>query len=123
MRGDPLIENPWPTKADALAAAGIIADQARILYGDELEGVWLYGSRARGDNKPDSDLDVLVVKRSKDFDPRNKLQRKFRRALEPEYFDGLVWILIYIHVAYAEQFKEWDTMFYRNVRGDAIPVP
>lgn len=36
---EPLIENPWPTKADALAAAAVIAEQARILYGDELEGV------------------------------------------------------------------------------------
>ena len=123
MRDTLLIEDPWPTKADALVAAGLIADQARILYGDELEGVWLYGSRARGDNKADSDLDVLVVKRSKDFDPRNQLLWKLHSALEHHYFDGFVWILVYIHIAYAKQFKTWDTMFYRNVRADAIPVP
>ena len=123
MRDSSLIEDPWPTKTDALAAGALIADQARKLYGNDLEGIWLYGSRARGDNRPDSDLDVLLVKRSKDFDPRNKLQWRLHRALEPEYFDGLVWVLVYIHIAYAEQFKEWDTMFFRNVRADAIPVP
>ena len=123
MRDGPLIEDPWPTKADALAAASLIAEQARKLYGDELAGVWLYGSRARGDNKPDSDLDVLVVKRSKEFDPRNQLQWQLRRVLEPECFDSLVFILVYIHVAYADQINEWDTMFFRNVRADAIPVP
>jgi len=117
-----IAEDPWPTKADALAAAGVIADQAAKLYGDELKGVWLYGSRARGDNGPDSDLDVLVVKRSKDFDPRNQLRWELRRALVPEHFDGLVWVQVYIHVAYAEKFEEWDTMFYRNVRADALLV-
>ena len=121
-RERPVTEDPWPTKAEALAAAGVIADQAAKLYGDQLKGVWLYGSRARGDNGPDSDLDVLVVKRSKDFDPRNRLLWKLRRALVPEHFDDLVWIDVYIHVAYAEKFEEWDTMFYRNVRADAIPV-
>ena len=116
------MEDPWPTQAEALAAAGVIADQAAKLYGDELKGVWLYGSRARGDNGPDSDLDVLVVKRSEDFDPRNQLLGKLRRALHPDYFDGVVWIDVYIHVAHARQFEEWDTMFYRNVRADAVPV-
>ncbi len=31
------------------------------IYGDRLKGVYLYGSRARGDARPDSDVDVLVV--------------------------------------------------------------
>jgi predicted nucleotidyltransferase len=30
------------------------------IYGDRLERVVLYGSRARGDNRPDSDYDVAV---------------------------------------------------------------
>ena len=34
-------------------------------YGDDLDGVWLYGSRARGERSHDeSDVDVLVVTRS-----------------------------------------------------------
>ena len=31
------------------------------LYGDRLERLVLYGSQARGDAQPDSDIDVLVV--------------------------------------------------------------
>lgn len=31
------------------------------LYGDRLEGLYLFGSRARGEQAPDSDVDVLIV--------------------------------------------------------------
>ncbi len=42
-------------------------------FGSELHGVWLYGSRARGERRDDeSDIDVLVVasRRSADDDVR-----------------------------------------------------
>jgi predicted nucleotidyltransferase len=35
---------------------------ARLL-GDQVESMRLYGSRARGDHRPDSDIDLLVVMR------------------------------------------------------------
>ena len=34
------------------------------LYGDRLERVVLYGSRARGDHRPDSDYDIAVFIRN-----------------------------------------------------------
>ena len=37
------------------------------LLGERLEAVYLYGSQARGDAQPDSDIDVLVVLRG-EFD-------------------------------------------------------
>jgi predicted nucleotidyltransferase len=37
------------------------------LLGDQLEAVYLYGSHARGDAQPDSDIDILVIL-SEDFD-------------------------------------------------------
>lgn len=44
--------------------SGLVAEFKRELqriYGDRLKGVFLYGSRARGEADPESDVDVLVV--------------------------------------------------------------
>lgn len=50
-----------PTDAEAEAALAEFAARVRAHYGDRLEGVYLFGSRARGDHRPDSDADVAVV--------------------------------------------------------------
>jgi len=34
-----------------------------VILGDRLEAIYLYGSQARGDARPDSDIDVMVVLR------------------------------------------------------------
>jgi predicted nucleotidyltransferase len=36
------------------------ASQVRRVYGERLERIVLFGSRARGDHKPDSDYDIAV---------------------------------------------------------------
>ena len=37
---------------------------ARDLFGDRLERIVLYGSRARGDHRPDSDYDIAIFVRN-----------------------------------------------------------
>jgi predicted nucleotidyltransferase len=51
MTDQPLQNNPILTRFRAALAE---------LYGDRLERVALFGSRARGDHRPDSDYDVAV---------------------------------------------------------------
>ena len=36
-------------------------EQLAALYGDRLQGVYLYGSYARGDEREDSDVDIAIV--------------------------------------------------------------
>jgi len=44
-----------------LAIARVLAHRLTEAYGDRLRGVYLYGSRARGDHDRDSDVDILIV--------------------------------------------------------------
>ena len=119
---DPITEDLWPTLDDALLTARSVAEEARSVYGDLLESVWMYGSRARGDHRPDSDLDLLLVTTSREADPRNHLHRRLLSKLTRQYWDSYLWVYISVHTGYSEQLKEWDTMFYRNVRADAVRV-
>ena len=51
-----------------------LRDQFEILYGDRLAQMVLYGSQARGDAQPDSDIDVLVVLKGK-VSPGEEIKR------------------------------------------------
>jgi len=43
--------------------------------------IYLYGSRARGDNRPDSDWDIIVIT------PRNKVSFDYENNLRDPIFD------------------------------------
>lgn len=51
-----------------------LRNKLQALYGDKLAHVVLFGSHARGDADPDSDIDVLVVLRVK-VNPGEEIQR------------------------------------------------
>lgn len=46
---------------DAMRIATDVADELKTVYGDRLRQVLLFGSWARGDAHPESDIDLLVV--------------------------------------------------------------
>lgn len=51
-----------PPDTDAVKAAiDAFAAGARARYGERLKGIYLFGSRARGDYHPFSDVDLAVV--------------------------------------------------------------
>ena len=47
--------------ADAMSVARGVAEDLREVYGERLKNVVLYGSWARGDAHPESDIDLIVV--------------------------------------------------------------
>jgi predicted nucleotidyltransferase len=70
----------------AMRLAELAADELRRLYGDRLAQVLLYGSHARGDAGPESDIDLLVVLRDMGS-PWDELRR----------MDDLLWRLSLEH--------------------------
>ena len=50
-----------PLKRTEKVATKLLADGLRRHFGDNLFQIFLFGSKARGDDDPSSDLDVLVV--------------------------------------------------------------
>jgi predicted nucleotidyltransferase len=51
----------------------------RLLQAGNPERIILFGSRSRGDDRPDSDLDLLIIEESEL--PRFKRSARYRRAL------------------------------------------
>jgi predicted nucleotidyltransferase len=86
-------------------------------YGDRLQAVLLYGSRARGEARPDSDWDVAVI--LKDYDG----SRAERHRLADLAFDLMVEsgkVLSLLPLAPGELEKR--TLFIHNLRQEAVPV-
>jgi len=50
-----------PSEGTVTAAIADAVDGYRRAFGDRLAQVWLFGSRALGTHRPDSDVDLLVV--------------------------------------------------------------
>lgn len=50
-----------PSEADVLRALNVFSADVRRHYRDRLKGLYLFGSRARGDHCPDSDADIAVL--------------------------------------------------------------
>jgi predicted nucleotidyltransferase len=69
--------------ADEEAALGFIRD--RLVFSLRPESLWLFGSRARGEHRPDSDFDILAVL----ADELGAKARDYRYVLEPVLGSGL----------------------------------
>lgn len=78
--------------------------------------LWLYGSRARGDNSEDSDWDLLLL-----LDKAKIMTTDYDLAY---YFRELGWDLgvqISPHVYSKQQWEGWSFLpFYKNVEQDKI---
>ena len=70
MSADPSQADSYPPPDDETVNRAVqdYARAVRELYGDRVKGVYLFGSRARGDHTPDSDADIAVVLNDADWD-------------------------------------------------------
>ena len=86
------------------------------LLGEQLEAVYLYGSHARGDARPDSDIDVLIIMKE-DFDYGEVLSRTLdlTAALSLEH-DVVISRAFFTR----ERFEHEKSPFLMNVRREAV---
>ena len=79
---DPAQQPVGPFKNEAAALDFLVGRLASAL---DPRQIWLFGSRARGDARPDSDFDLMVV-----FgDAEGERGRNYRRAFAPAMGSGL----------------------------------
>jgi len=112
----PMAESAGPT--DALSVAREVASDLRDLYGERLKRVVLFGSWARGDAHPESDIDLLVV-----------LDEVGSRRVELDRMSDVLWrhslqhgtVLTELPVSEAE-YRDSDEPILICVRAEGSPV-
>ncbi|MEI9930234.1 MAG: nucleotidyltransferase domain-containing protein [Rhizomicrobium sp.] len=98
-----------------------IKNELRVLYGTRLKRVLLYGSRARGDHRPDSDYDILVVLEGQiEGWPDRKLATLSDKILRETIAEGEPAVVSFKPMTEEQALQR--TGFMHNVRLDSIEL-
>ena len=95
-----------------------VRQHLETLYSDRLAGILLYGSQARGDATPESDIDILVTLHDS-FDSLTEINRT-----NPFIADlCLKWeVLISINIVPDQKLQQTQMPFFINLRREGIPA-
>lgn len=87
------------------------------LYGDRLAYLILYGSQARGDAEPDSDIDILLVVLNDAVDAWHEIEQtnEFISKLCLKYN-----VVISTNFATLSRYRQENSPFYMNVRRERV---
>ena len=101
------------------AAVSECIGRLRQALGKQLIGAWLFGSKARGDFGPDSDIDLLIVIPELDWSLRDEIRLTAARvSLE---YDVLLNTHILDQPRWRAQTHYQDTLW-REVQQDGVPL-
>ena len=88
---------------------------------DNTAEVILYGSRARGDNRRDSDWDVMILLKRKDDD--KKVEQTFRHHLLDIELEIGVPVSVFVYSKSDWEGKYSITPLFRSIKKEGILIP
>jgi len=96
-------------------------DGLRVIFGNKLKQVILYGSHARGDFDSESDIDVMVLVEMSDEEIRNNREKITELGAEISYNND---IMVSIMVKDIEHFNNWLPVYplYKNIKQEGVDV-
>ena len=95
-----------------------LKQQLQKLYGDRLINLTLFGSQARGDQQPDSDIDVLIILRSS-VNPGEEIKRTGEIVADLSLnYDTVISCLFMNETDYKTQ----DNALLRNIHAEGITL-
>lgn len=97
----------------------LFVQQAKKLLKGNLITIKLFGSKVRGDSDIESDIDVLLILRKKNWEICHNIS-VFTSNINLEY-DCLISPVIYSEVEHQRN-KYFNTLFVRNIDKEGIPL-
>ena len=96
------------------------ADELVKRAGDEIDAIVWYGSTARGEGTPDSDIDVAVVLRNQENDRLRRIALDVSAELSLEH-DCLLMPFLISSARYQEM-KQIGRLLVRNIEKDGVSI-
>lgn len=110
-------------RAEERALLDRFVDELHLRLGDGLQGVWLFGSRARGERpSEDSDVDVLVFVDDASWDGRMEVRGVLDDVAHELAMNALPWSFsVHVHTPnWLAQRREIRSFFVAEVDRDKI---
>jgi predicted nucleotidyltransferase len=105
------------------ALLGRYVQELRLRLGDELHGVWLFGSRARGEEPgEDSDIDLVVFVKDASWDGRMSVRLMLDEVARELGMNALAWYFsVHVHTLdWLAQRREIRSFFVAELDRDKI---
>ena len=93
--------------------------ELQVIYGDRLAQLLLYGSQARGDASPDSDIDLLVILNDEEVIPSREISKIIPIVARYSLEHDLVLSCAFVS---SKRYSSENSPFILNVRREGLAV-